>query len=120
MGIFDKFFKETQESIDWPNDADGDVLRRMKESGFDFSKIHSIDFNIDLQEWPPEQGLVDALIAEYGDIQGYEPEENVNGYLQFQINDKVTYELVTKTQENATKLAVPFGGVCESWGVMQE
>ena len=47
MGIFDKFFKETQESIDWPNDADGDVLRRMKESGFDFSKIHSIDFNID-------------------------------------------------------------------------
>jgi len=118
VSIFDKLFNKNSEN--WPNDADGDVLRRMKDSNFDFSKAHSIDFNIDLLEWPPKQELIDILIKRYGDIAGYEPSEDMKGYLLFQINDQLTYELVIKTQEEATQLAAPYGGICESWGVMQD
>ena len=118
MSIFDKLFNKNSES--WPNDADGDVLRRLKDSNFDFSKAHLIDFNIDLQEWPPNQELIDLLIKRYGDIGGYEPSEGMNGYLLFQIKDQLTYELVIKTQEEATQLAAPYGGICESWVVMQD
>ncbi len=42
--------------MDWPNDADGDVFRRLKNSNFDFSKKYTIDFTIDFQFWPT--GLV--------------------------------------------------------------
>jgi hypothetical protein len=38
--------------VDWPNDADGDVLRRLKENGFEFDKEVEIDFNIDFNHWP--------------------------------------------------------------------
>jgi len=30
----------------WPDDADGDVFRRMQKSGFDFDKAVDIDFNV--------------------------------------------------------------------------
>ena len=33
----------------WPSDADGDVLRRLEQSGFHFSKSTLIDFNVDFQ-----------------------------------------------------------------------
>jgi Regulator of ribonuclease activity B len=106
--------------MSWPDDADGDVLRRLKESNFDFSRIHSIDFNVDLQEWPPEQDLIDLLIERYGDLRGHEPSADMNGYLEFQIKDQLTYELVIKIQNEASQIAKPFDGICQSWGVMQD
>jgi hypothetical protein len=118
MSIFDRF--PNNKSKDWPNDADGDVLRRMKESDFDFSKVQLIDFNVDLKSWPPKQELVDVLIKQYGDIKGYPPSDDFNGYLQFQVKDKVTYELVMRVQEEVTNLTAAYGGICESWGVMQD
>jgi len=33
--------------VQWPDDADGDVLRRMKARGFDFNQPCLVDFNVD-------------------------------------------------------------------------
>lgn len=33
-------------NANWPDDADGDVLRRMQRTGFDFSKPCLIDCNV--------------------------------------------------------------------------
>ena len=102
----------------WPADSDGDVLRRMQASGFDFSKTHSIDFNVDFENWPPPQVALDLLRAQYGDIELFDPDERGMGYVLFRVVALATYELVTSVQKDATSGMKPYGGVCESWGVL--
>lgn len=106
--------------MNWPNDADGDVLRRMFESGFDFGSKCLIEFNVDFDYWPPSDAAFKVLSEKYGEINVFEPEAEYDGYYQFQIYSKVTYELVLRTQREASSLMQPFSGVCESWGVLQE
>jgi regulator of RNase E activity RraB len=111
--------------MDWPNDADGDVLRRLEESGFNFDKEVTIDFNIDFNHWPLTEEEKIEIRKLYPGCEFYDPDEedieegNLIGYVQFQIIAKLTYELVMDTQEMATKQMKKYDGWCESWGVMQ-
>ena len=102
----------------WPNDADGDVLRRMKQKGFDFSKPHLIDFNVDFEDWPPADEAVEWLKREYPSSIVHPPTEEMNGYVQFQVFERLSYELVAGTQSYVTEKMSKFGGYCESWGVL--
>jgi hypothetical protein len=104
----------------WPEDADGDVFRRLEAHGFDFDEPHTIDYNVDFGSWPPRPEALDLLRAQYGSITVYEPDEHGDGYVQFRIAGPVTYESVTGVQRRTTAAMRRFGGVCESWGVMQE
>ena len=110
----------------WPDDADGDVLRSLEADGFDFTRSYPVDFGIDFANWPPEAAAVDLLKSRYSDIDVVEPDEEdleegeANGWISIQIEGIVSYEFVTKTQEALTELMRPFGGWCDSWGVMQE
>jgi len=104
--------------VNWPNDADGDVLRRIDADGFDFSKSYTVDYNIDFESWPPAPAAFELLKAQYGNIEVYEPDEDYAGYVQFQINAPITYEGVTSIQRNASSAMQPFGGVCGSWGIL--
>jgi hypothetical protein len=104
----------------WPKDVDGDVLRRMEESGFDFAEPVAIDFNIDFQSWPPADEAMELLRVRFPNVELVEPTASFPGYLRFTVVDKVTYPLVMNTQREASDLVRTFGGVCESWGVSQE
>ena len=104
----------------WPNDVDGDVFRRMEESGFDFSKPSVIDFNIDFDQWPPSKAAVDAVKMQFPNARLVESESEHRGYIQVQVKERVSYDLVMRTQRQVSALVQKFGGVCESWGVMQE
>ena len=103
--------------MNWPTDADGDVLRRLQEGGFDFSKPCLIDFNVDFSEWPPSQQAVRLLSGTYPSVKVYEPDGDGAGYIQFQIYAPLTYELVMRIQATTTELMAPFNGECVSWGV---
>ena len=103
---------------DWPDDADGGVFRRLAASGFDFSQPYSVDYNIDFENWPPANDALALLQSMYGNLSLYEPDEHGPGYVQFQIVGPVTYEGVTSVQRRASSAMAPFGGVCESWGVL--
>ncbi len=103
--------------MQFPNDAVGDALRRIEAGGMDFNIKHIIDFNIDLNHWPPNPELLNKLTARYKEIKVIEPDKEFDGYIQFQINDLITYELVIKIQNEASKIAAPYGGICETWGV---
>ena len=103
---------------DWPSDADGDVLRRLDAMGFDFSKTHTIDFNVDFDEWPPSKKALAVLITEFPRATIYEDEDESDGYVLFKIIDKVSHELVIKIQDRASELVAAYGGRCESWGVL--
>ena len=104
----------------WPNDADGDVLRKLEEGGFDFSRAHKIDFNVDFRSWPPAELAIKLLRKEFGVIEIFEPSDDFNGYISFQVVERVTYEGVTSMQRRLTREMQPYGGVCESWGVWGE
>ena len=110
----------------YPNDADGDVLRRMQDSGFAFDRPATIDFNIDFDHWPLSDEEVSVIEKAFPnavvmDIEGEDGQDgNGTGYVQFQVTELLTYELVTAVQHRATKIARSIGGWCESWGVLQE
>lgn len=106
--------------MQWPDDADGDVLRGMEEDGFDFSRQHAIDFNVDFESWPPMPQAIAILKRHYPSATIQEPEDDGAGYVQFQVTALVSYDLVMKVQRDVSTLMADFGGRCESWGVMQE
>ena len=102
----------------WPDDADGDVLRRLAEGGFDFDVEHNIEFNVDFGQWPPSPSFIDRLRATYPASRLIDPENGYEGYVTFGIRGRLSYELVTFVQRSISELAEPFDGVCESWGVL--
>jgi hypothetical protein len=104
----------------WPGDADGDVLRRLQARAFDFSSKHEIEFNVDFEEWPPHPNAIAWLESKYSSVEVRQPEAGFSGYIQFKVLAKLSYELVMQTQCEATLGTEEYGGVCESWGVLQQ
>jgi hypothetical protein len=102
----------------WPDDADGDVLRSLASRGFDFAKPWSVDFDVDFESWPPAPAALELLGSMFGEVFVYPPEAGDAVYVQFKVVARVTYELVTSVQLRATCAMSPYGGVCESWGVL--
>ncbi len=103
----------------WPADVDGDVFRRLEAHNFDFTAQHAIDFNVDFEDWPPSPDAIAWLQERYQHIEVYERDEEYNGYIQFKVYSRLNYTLVIETQAEATAAMKKYGGVCESWGVLQ-
>lgn len=104
----------------WPSDVDGDVFRRLDAARFDFSKEVDIDFNIDFKTWPPSPDLIRSLEKQFANVKVYTPDSDGDGYVQVSLRTLVTYDLVMSMQATLTGLAATDGGVCESWGVLQD
>jgi len=102
--------------MNWPNVADGDVLRRMEASGFDFTKPQEIDFMIDFKSWPPDAKAVEILSAKFGDVELFDPDDEGAGYALVKVTAKVGYELVMHYQEEISLIMGAYDGWCESWG----
>jgi len=112
--------------MNWPNDADGDVFRRLEADGFNFNNEHEIDFNLDFDFWPLSPKTIELIQKLFPTIEIIDPDEEdiengeLVGYMQFKIIEKLTYELVVRTQKITTDKVKEFGGRCESWGVLVE
>lgn len=106
-------------ALSWPADADGDVLRRLQSGGFDFSEPCMIDFNVDFLEWPPALEALELIRSRHPESIVYPEEGDSAGYVLLQVKERLTYELVTRVQAEMSALLAPFGGVCESWGVLR-
>lgn len=103
----------------WPADVDGDVFRRMQLSGFDFEAPTDIDFNVDFDTWPPTDEFVERLRAQFAKVEIFPPDSDGDGYVQAVVHAPLTYELVMFIQRSISDLASAYGGVCDSWGVLQ-
>jgi hypothetical protein len=97
----------------FPADIDGDVLRRLKDHGFDFSRCHDIDFNVEFEVWPPSPEAIARLEQRYRTVTIDQEEKDV----VVRVSDFVTYDLVVQTQATISNIMRPFGGTCEAWGV---
>lgn len=104
--------------MSWPDDADGDVFRRLEASGFDFSRDYTIDYIVDFDSWPPSPAVLKLLRERYGEIELCAPEDDSRGSILFRVVGRVSYEGVTSVQRLVTAAMRPHGGVCESWGLL--
>ena len=104
--------------MNWPKDADGDVLRGLQSREFDFSREYLIDFNVDFEEWPPPPQAIALLRRHYPSATVYQGDDEGPGDILVQIYSRVDYDLVVRVQKEISGLMAPFGGVCESWGAL--
>jgi len=100
--------------MDWPDDADGDVLRRLRAGGFEFDREIEVDFNIDFEDWPPNP----TLLAELAEAFPGATISLEDGDVLVQLTAQLTYPFLIEMQETLTQLARPYGGHCDSWGVL--
>lgn len=101
-------------SMDWPNDADGDVFRRLHAGGFEFEKEIEVDFNIDFEDWPPPRTFMTELAEAH-------PRAEISledDYVLMQLAARLTYHFVVDMQVKLTRMARPHGGHCDSCGVL--
>ena len=102
--------------MDFPNDADGDSLRRVVESGSDLSRPMSIDFTI---KAPDEHAA--RHIAELVSAKGFDPSISDNdGRSSWSVYCSkfmlATYDGVVAVQAQLDELSRPHGGRCDGWG----
>jgi len=100
--------------MDFPEDVDGNILKGMQERGFAFDRDALIDFNVDFNSWPPDGRVI-------SDIETNIPNSLVSlrkDYMLVQVRARLTYKFVVDMQVLLSKISKPFGGWCESWGVL--
>jgi Regulator of ribonuclease activity B len=107
----------TESDSRWPQDPHGDGLRRLRANGFEFSKPAVIDFKVYFEAWPAHKDAMLRLIREYPSVSSCGTDDELGGYLEFQVYALLTYELVTNTMAYVSELMSPYRGSCLSWGV---
>lgn len=101
-----------------PNDADGDVLRRLVEHGNDLSKFMVIDFHIVV----PDQDAGLALGEEVKQA-GYKPElfyDEEADEITLQASKLMLpdHPALIDAQVELGQMALPHGGTIDGWGTM--
>ena len=101
-----------------PNDADGDAIRRLQSQNVDLTASYWIDFNVDIDSWPPAPLALVSLRKVYptGKVEIWDDKELHS--VTVQLFDLVTYDFVIRIQSEISSLMAPFGGRCEAWGVL--
>lgn len=103
--------------MDFPNDADGDALRRVAERS-DMSKLMDIDFAVDV---PSEAAGKDVarLAAQRGYTPAVEFDEGSQRWTCYCTRQMVpTYDGVVATQKELDELSAAFGGRSDGWGTL--
>ena len=101
----------------WPNDADGDVFRSLKEQGFDFDRHYVIDFNIDFES-SRDLNMAMAAVRNIFPNATSIKNDGENPYIEIQIESLVEYDFVLSVQQKLSEEMEKYGGWCDSWGVL--
>lgn len=101
--------------MDYPNDSDGDSLRRVRDGGSDMSAPMTIDFSVSV----PNESAARA-VAEIVEESGFDPSISDNEgrgswSVYCSMTMLATYESVTAVKAQLNELAKPLGGVCDGW-----
>jgi len=125
--------------MNWPDTKDGKLFKRLERQGVNFSKPHYIEFNVDFEHWPPPLTVITQLKSKFGNVNVFEPtyieegqeqslegldqsqeglDQPQEGYIALKTFTKVTYEFVITTQQEITDAMRPYGGYCNTWGIL--
>lgn len=106
-------------STTFHDDISSNVLRRMKEGGFDFARVHPIEF---YAIFPDEDRARMAARNFRGESLNAQVSPRDDGAWHLQVS-KVMYAThagIGDFEHDLEELVVPLGGVLDGWGVTQE
>lgn len=95
------------------------LLLRMKEGGFDFSRIHAIDFYLLFPAQAPAQRAAQLFRGESLNTQVYR-RANGSWYLQVSKVMHASHAAIEDFEHSLQALVLPLGGIADGWGVTQE
>ncbi|AYF87236.1 ribonuclease E inhibitor RraB [Pseudomonas sp. JS3066] len=101
------------------DDVSTSLLRRMKEGGFDFARVHPIEF---YAIFPDEDRARTAAKNFRGESLNAQVTVRADGAWHLQVS-KVMYAThagIGDFEHDLEALVVPLGGVLDGWGVTQE
>jgi len=111
--------------MNYPNDTDGDVFRRMEAHGFDFEKEHTVDFHAvfateEEADIVARQFLVDH--KEGNELKNIETKPYESGGMELTLSKKmlVTYQAVKEFETLLSERVSRVEGYLDGWGVLQE
>ncbi|HEN8713618.1 MULTISPECIES: ribonuclease E inhibitor RraB [Pseudomonas] len=101
------------------DDISSNVLRQMKAGGFDFSRIHPIEF---YAVFPDEAGARRAAGQFRGESLNAQVRERGDGVWHLELSKIMyaTYGGIGDFEEAFEQVVSPYGGEVEGWGVKQE
>ncbi len=100
-------------------DVSNNVLRRMKEGGFDFARVHPIEF---YAIFPDEERARQVAGSFRGESLNAQVSVRDDGAWHLQVS-KVMYAThagIGDFEQDLESLVLPLGGVLDGWGVTQE
>jgi hypothetical protein len=100
----------------YPDDADGDALRKVAESGADMSRPMVIEFSVDA---PDERAA--RRVAKFLAPVGFDPsifhDDETGSWSVYCAKEMLaTYEAVVDVQSELNRLLQAHGGHCDGWG----
>jgi hypothetical protein len=102
-------------TVDYPNDADGDSLRRVASSGSDMAVPMVIDFSVAAPDEASARGVAGAAEPHGFDPSIYENPDNGSWSVYCSKSMLATYEGVVSTRAALNEIARPFGATCDGW-----
>lgn len=101
---------------EYPNDSDGNALRRVAEEGSDMSQPMTVDFNVLV---PDERAGQEVAAA--AEANGFRPSlerDEESGYWTCYCSKEMiaTYEAVIEAQRILSQVSGAFGGQVDGWG----
>lgn len=106
-------------STAYQDDISSHVLRRMKESGFDFARIHPIEF---YATFPNEERARQAAEQFRGESLNTQINPGDDGAWHLQLSKimHATYDGIGDFEQDFQMAITPLDGEVEGWGVVQE
>ena len=106
-------------STAYQEDISSNVLRRMKEGGFDFSRFHPIEF---YAIFPDEERARRAAGKFRGESINAQVSARDDGAWSLELSKVMyaTYDDIGDFEQGFSAVVEPLGGIIEGWGVKQE
>lgn len=102
---------------DFPEDADGDALRRFVSGGSDLSRPMTINFHVALPDEASASGLAEVVYKLGYRVKIYDsPECSLPWTCECSTRMVATHSGVLAIQAELARLAKPFGGHPDGWG----
>ncbi len=101
----------------YPNDSDGDALRRVASTGSDMSRPMCINFHVAMPDEESAKSLARLAWKLGYRVDVYDsPECSLPWTCECSSRTVATYESVIAIQEELTALSEPLGGHPDGWG----
>ncbi|EKM95777.1 ribonuclease E inhibitor RraB [Stutzerimonas degradans] len=106
-------------STTFHEDVSSNVLRQMKEGGFDFTRVHPIEFYAVFEDRDGAHTAARNFRGESINAQIL-PREDGTWNLQVSKVMYATFDSIGNFEQDLEELVEPLGGVLDGWGVTQE